>query len=101
LLTSADDLHRKLRSGRLALTVIKPSLSSNQQIPVPPAELNDLVFRFTPDDPVVPVGLWSRSRGLLVWRSPRWHLPVADGPEQPTTQARTPNDRNDDGAMRT
>jgi len=30
-----------------------------------------------------------------------WHLPVADGPEQSTTQARTPNHRNDDGAMRT
>ena len=30
-----------------------------------------------------------------------WHLPVADGPEQPTTQVRTPNDRKDDGAMRT
>ena len=67
-----DDLHRKLRSGRLALTAIKPSLSSNQQIPVPPAELNDLVFRFTPDVPVVPVGLWSRSRDLLMWRSPQF-----------------------------
>jgi hypothetical protein len=65
-----DDVHRKLRSGRLPLTAIKPSRSSDEQIPVPPAELNDLVFRFTPDDPVVPVGLWSRSRGLLVWRSP-------------------------------
>ena len=30
-----------------------------------------------------------------------WHLPVADGPEQSNTQARTPNHRNDDGAMRT
>jgi hypothetical protein len=67
-----DDLHRKLRSGRLPLTAIKPSWSSNEQIPVPPAELNDLVFRFTPDDPLVPVGLWSRSRSLLVWRSPQF-----------------------------
>jgi uncharacterized membrane protein YeiH len=30
-----------------------------------------------------------------------WHLPVADGPEQPTTQVRTPNDRKDGGAKRT
>jgi hypothetical protein len=67
-----DDLHRKLRSGRLPLTAIKLSRSSNEQIPVPPAELNDLVFRFTPDDSVVPVGLWSRSRDLLVWRSPQF-----------------------------
>lgn len=29
-----------------------------------------------------------------------WHLPIADGPEQPTTQARAPNDRKDDGARR-
>ena len=67
-----DDVHRKLRSGRLPLTAIKLSRSSNEQIPVPPAELNDLVFRFTPDDLVVPVGLWSRSRDLLVWRSPQF-----------------------------
>jgi hypothetical protein len=67
-----DDLYRKLRSVRLPLTAIKPSRSSNEQVPVPPAELNDLAFRFTPDDPVVPLGLWSRSRGLLVWRSPQF-----------------------------
>jgi hypothetical protein len=67
-----DDLHRKLRSGRLALTAIKPSRSNDEQIPVPPAELNVLVFRFTPDDPVVPVGLWSRSRSVLVRRSPQF-----------------------------
>ena len=64
-----EDVHRKLRSGRLPLTAIKPSRSNDEQIPVPPAELNDLAFRFTPDDPLVPAGLWSRSRGLLVWRS--------------------------------
>jgi uncharacterized membrane protein YeiH len=29
-----------------------------------------------------------------------WHLPVADGPEQPTMQLRAPNDRKDDGARR-
>jgi hypothetical protein len=66
-----DDLQRKLRSGRLALTAIKRGQSSDEQIPVPPAELNDLVFRFT-DDPVASVGLWSRSRRLLVWRSPQF-----------------------------
>ena len=67
-----DDLHRKLRSARLPLTGIKPGRSSNEQIPVPPAELNDLAFRFTPDYSVGAVGLWSRSRGLLVWRSPQF-----------------------------
>jgi uncharacterized membrane protein YeiH len=29
-----------------------------------------------------------------------WHLPVADGPEHPTIQARAPNDRKDGGARR-
>ena len=67
-----DDLHRKLRSGRLPLTAIKRSRSNDEHIPVPLAELNDLVFRFTPDVPVVPVGLWSRSRDLLVWTSPQF-----------------------------
>src|SRR5215813_13661291 len=47
-----DDVHRKLRSGRLPLTAIKPSRSNDEQIPVPPAYLNDLAFRFTPDDPL-------------------------------------------------
>jgi uncharacterized membrane protein YeiH len=29
-----------------------------------------------------------------------WHLPVADGPEHPTMQARAPNDRKHGGARR-
>jgi hypothetical protein len=67
-----DDVQRKLRSGRLPLTSIKCGQSGNDQIPVPPAELNDLVFRFIPDHWAAPVGLWSRSRGLMVWRSPQF-----------------------------
>jgi hypothetical protein len=65
-----DDLQRKLRSSRLSLTAIKHGGSSDERIAVPPAELNDLVFRFIPEHPVAPVGLWSTSGGRLVWRSP-------------------------------
>jgi hypothetical protein len=39
---------------------------------VPSAELNDLVFRFIPDHPIAPVGLWLRSRRLVAWGSPQF-----------------------------
>jgi hypothetical protein len=67
-----DDLHRKLRSRRLPLTAIKCDGDSDEQTPVPPVELNDLMVRFTPGHRVMPVGLWSRSRDILVWRSPQF-----------------------------
>jgi hypothetical protein len=70
--TALDDLQRKLRSGRLQVTAIKCGVRSEERIPVPLADLNDLTFRFTPDDPIAPVGLWSRSCGTLVWRSPQF-----------------------------
>jgi hypothetical protein len=66
-----DELLVKLRSGRLPLTAIKCSRSCHQ-IQVPSAELNDLEFRFIPGHLIAPVGLWSRSRGLLVWASPQF-----------------------------
>jgi hypothetical protein len=65
-------VQRKPRSGCLSLAAIKHGRDSNEQIPVPPAELNDLVFRFSPDLPIASVGLWPRSRGFVVWRSPQF-----------------------------
>ena len=67
-----DDLHRKIRSRRVQMTAIRCDGSSDEQTPVPPAELNDLTFRFVPEHGVGPVGLWSQSRGVLVWRSPQF-----------------------------
>jgi hypothetical protein len=53
------------------MTAIRCEGSSDEQIPVPPVELNDLIFLLVPEHPVAPVGLWSRSRrDTLVWRSP-------------------------------
>jgi hypothetical protein len=66
------ELQRKVHSGRVAMTAIRCDGSSEEQIPVPPAELNDLSFRLTPGHRVAPVGLWSRSRDSLVWRSPQF-----------------------------
>ena len=54
------------------MTAIRCDKRSNEQIPVPLAELNDLEIRITPGHPVAPVGLWSRSCGTLVWRSPQF-----------------------------
>lgn len=67
-----DDLHRKVRSRRVHMTAIRCNGNSDEQTPVPPVELNDLMFRFVPNHAVAPVGLWSRSHGLLVWRSPQF-----------------------------
>jgi hypothetical protein len=68
-----DDVLRKVRSRRVPMTAIKCDGSSDEQIPVPPVELNDLIFRLVPEHPVAPVGLWSRSRrDTLVWRSPQF-----------------------------
>jgi hypothetical protein len=62
-----DDLLKKVQSGRIRMTAVKCDRSCNEQIEVPPAELNDLIFGLCPA-----VGLWSRSRGILVWRSPQF-----------------------------
>ena len=67
-----DDVQRKLRSGCLSLTAIRHGRDSDEQIPVPPAELNDLEFRFIPGHQIASTGLWSRSRGLLAWASPQF-----------------------------
>jgi hypothetical protein len=41
-------------------------------VPVSPADLSDLEFRITLDHRVAKVGLWSRSRNELMWRSPKF-----------------------------
>jgi hypothetical protein len=66
-----DDLAAKVQSGRVRMTAIRGDGGTNEQIPVPLAELNDLTFRLPPSCLVAPVGLWSRSR-TLVWRSPQF-----------------------------
>ena len=68
----ADELLSKVRSCRVRMTAIRCDRRTDEQIPVPLAELNDLAVRFVPDDPVARVGLWPRSRGTLVWRSPQF-----------------------------
>ena len=55
-----DDLLRKIHSRRVQMTAIRCDGSSDEQTPVPPVELNDLTFRFIPENAVAPVGLWSR-----------------------------------------
>ena len=54
------------------MTAIKCEGNREEQIPVPLVELNDLMFRFVPGHAVAPVGLWSRSRNTLVWKSPQF-----------------------------
>jgi len=67
-----EDVLRKVHSGRVRMTGIRCNGNSRRQITVPLAELNDLHFRFIPGHEVAPVGLWSRSRGILLWRSPQF-----------------------------
>jgi hypothetical protein len=70
--SALDDVIRKVQSGRVRMTGIRCNGHSRRQITVPLAELNDLHFRFIPGHDVAPVGLWSRSRGILLWRSPQF-----------------------------
>ena len=67
-----DDVFAKVQSGRVGVTTIRCDGGTNEQIPVPLAELNDLKFLLMPSHPVAPVGLWLRSRWTLVWRSPQF-----------------------------
>jgi hypothetical protein len=60
-----NDLRRKVHSGRVPMTAIRCDGVSNEQTPVPPVELNDLVFRFIAE----PAGLW-RSKGCFTAESP-------------------------------
>jgi len=69
---AVEDLSRKVHSRRVQMTAIRCHRSGDEQVPVPLAELNDLEYRIVPDHPVAPVGLWSRSRDTLVWRSPQF-----------------------------
>jgi hypothetical protein len=70
--SALDDILRKVHSGRVRMTGIRCNGKSRSQMTVPQAELNDLHFRLVPGHPVAPVGLWSRSRGILLWRSPQF-----------------------------
>jgi len=70
--SALDDVLRKVQSGRVRMTAIRCKGNSCRQITVPLAELNELHFRFAPGHEVAPVGLWSRSRGILLWRSPQF-----------------------------
>ena len=70
--SALEDVLRKVHSGRVRMTGIRCNGNSRRQITVPLAELNDLHFRFIPGHEVAPVGLWSRSRGILLWRSPQF-----------------------------
>ena len=67
-----DDVLAKVQSGRVGVTTIRCDGDTNEQIPVPLAEVNDLKFLLMPSHLVAPVGLWLRSRWTLVWRSPQF-----------------------------
>ena len=67
-----DDLLRRVHSGRVRMTAVRCSGHPDKQVAVPLAELNDLEFRLTPGHSVAVCGLWSRSRDVMVWRSPQF-----------------------------
>jgi len=71
-LQNLDGVLRKVHSGRVQMTATRCDRNCNEQIPVPLTALNDLEFRIVPGHRVAPVGLWSRLRDVLVWRSPQF-----------------------------
>jgi len=67
-----NDLLKKVNTRRVPMTAIRCDGSSDEQMPVPSTELNELTFRLSPGHRVAPVGLWSRSRDTWLWRSPQF-----------------------------
>jgi hypothetical protein len=65
-------LLQQVHSRRIRMTAIKCDRYRVKQVPVPPAELDDLEFRITSDHRLAKIGLWSRSRNTLMWRSPQF-----------------------------
>jgi len=61
-------LLQQVHSRRIRMTAIKCDRYRVRQVPVPPAELDDLEFRINSDHRLT-IGLWSRSRNTLMWRS--------------------------------
>src|SRR5262249_26361878 len=65
-------LLQQVRSRRIRMTAIRCDRYRISQVSVPPAELGGLEFRITSDYPLAKVGLWSRWRNTLMWRSPQF-----------------------------
>ena len=65
-------LLQQVRSRGIRMTAIKCDRYRVKQVPVAPAELGDLEFRITSDHRHTNVGLWSRPRNTLMWRSPQF-----------------------------
>ena len=65
-------LLRQVQIRRIRLTAIKCDSYRVKRVSVPRAELNDIEFRITPGHQIANVGLWSRSRNTLTWRSPQF-----------------------------
>ena len=65
-------LLRQVQIRRIRLTAIRCGRYRYRvkRLSVSPAELNDIEFRITPGHRTANVGLWSRSRNTLTWRSP-------------------------------
>jgi hypothetical protein len=65
-------LLRQVQIRRVRLTAIKCDSDRVKRVSVPRAELNDIEFRIAPGHQIANVGLWSRSRNTLTWRSPQF-----------------------------
>jgi hypothetical protein len=70
LAQSLNYLLQQVHSRRIRMAAIKCDRYRVKLALVSPADLNDLEFRITLDHRVAKVGLWSRSRNELMWRSP-------------------------------
>jgi len=69
---SLNYLLQQVHSRRIRIEAIKCDRYRVKPVPVSPADLSDLEFRITLDYRVAKVGLWSRSRNELMWRSPKF-----------------------------
>jgi hypothetical protein len=65
-------LLRQVQNRRIRVSAIQCDRYRVRQVPLPISELNDLEFRISPGHRIARVGLWSRSRNSLIWRSPQF-----------------------------
>ena len=69
---SLNYLLQQVLCRRIRMEAIKCDRYRVKPGSVSPADLSDLEFRITLDYRVAKVGLWSRSRNQLMWRSPQF-----------------------------
>ena len=72
IVDSLNYLLAQVHRRRIRIKALKCEGRRVKEVSVSPADLNDLEFRIISDHAVAELGLWSRSRNALIWKSPKF-----------------------------